>query len=343
MGLPQVRPKCYYCRRAKPCPWIECSRCTNRVVVPKYYRRSTPTYLCPACDNPETKVSTVVETDTTPNVVIKENGLGWLGLTVNDDIFQGKSAYKLMQAHGTTVFDHDPTPKETKLMLQGKLVQNPEDARMQVEEWVGTGSIELGSCTLCFEEMAKNKLLAACGRKGCSHKADTGCLQEWASCFAHCHSEIAGGLIVVCIGQYGKSEPGKLLSIMQLACPFCRRKPAPQTLARYNAAAMALGGLRAALEDRAWFYAWCLECGFAKQAVERVCAEGGLPDIRQFRCADCIRIAEIQAAQNRQERGRAAISSQSTIRIMECPTCNVSVEKVGTCVLSRISLISGLD
>jgi hypothetical protein len=95
---------------------------------------------------------------------------------------------------------------------------------------------------------------------------------------------------------------------MQLACPFCRRKPDHHTLSRYNPRAMALGGLKDALEDRRYYYAWCIECGFAKQAYERVCCnDGRLPPVRGFRCQECIqiserRVAELQAAEEAEMR-----------------------------------------
>lgn len=101
---------------------------------------------------------------------------------------------------------------------------------------------------------------------------------------------------------------------MQTVCPFCRRAPATKVLSRFNRGVAALGGLRDAIDDRAWYYAWCTGCGFAKRAYERQCCEGArLPDVLDFRCEDC--------------QGRRA-SDKS--RITPCPSCGVMVEKVGT-------------
>jgi hypothetical protein len=141
--------------------------------------------------------------------------------------------------------------------------------------------------------------------------------------------------------QYGKSQPGRLLNIMQLACPFCRRRPNHRTLSLYNPRAMALGGLKDALEDRRHYYAWCIECGFAKQAFERACCnEGPLPPIRGFRCQACIQITEasimeIQATEEADQGGlerqyafRKELRKMKPIKVTRCPSCNTPIEKV---------------
>jgi hypothetical protein len=144
-----------------------------------------------------TKLDTVVDVKTTPSVLNKENGLSWLGFigakNNEDDMLKGKSAFKLISAYGTAIFDFMPFPTnqnqkgggtQIQLTLNSKKVHNPDEARVQVELWVGSGKIELGSCSLCFDEMLKSKLLPACGRKGCKERADTGCLREWVGLFS---------------------------------------------------------------------------------------------------------------------------------------------------------------
>lgn len=117
--------------------------------------------------------------ETCPKALIKENGFDWLGLVQNPDLMGGKSAFKLMGAHGIAVFDFKTPVAKSALRLDSKKVHNPEEALAQVEHWVGTGEVELGSCALCFDEMVKSRLLPACGRKGCFQQADTDCLREW--------------------------------------------------------------------------------------------------------------------------------------------------------------------
>jgi hypothetical protein len=107
---------------------------------------------------------------------------------------------------------------------------------------------------------------------------------------------------------------------MQLACPFCRRKPDHKTLSRYNPQALALGGVQEAIADRGWFYAWCLSCGFAKRVFERVCVNGDrLPHVQDFRCEEC-RPTPAEKGPVRKPDG--------IVHTQECPNCGVTIEKV---------------
>lgn len=111
---------------------------------------------------------------------------------------------------------------------------------------------------------------------------------------------------------------------MQFSCPFCRRAPATKVLARYNRRAAALGGLKDALSDARWYYAWCVNCGFAKRALERGCCEDErLPALENFRCADCTVTTAI---------GNLSVSASNgpvaPLRVVPCPQCGVMVEKV---------------
>jgi hypothetical protein len=182
--LSQIRPRCHYCRNNTPCPSLECSRCTNRIIVPDPYRTSQDRrlFVCPACDNSATKVATIISQETTTRALNNENGIAWLGFSISDDVFEGKSAFKLMQLHGVGIFGEQPAASSTlKLSLNGKKVQDPAQAFAQIERRVGRGEVELGSCALCFEEILKTKLVPACGRTGCGQKVDEGCLHEWVS------------------------------------------------------------------------------------------------------------------------------------------------------------------
>ena len=101
---------------------------------------------------------------------------------------------------------------------------------------------------------------------------------------------------------------------MQTVCPFCRRQPVTKILARHNRGVAALGGLRDALADRGWFYAWCAGCGFAKRAYERQCCQGdALPRVDAFVCEECRAPPKPDA---------------KAVRFTACPSCGVMVEKV---------------
>ncbi|TDL20326.1 hypothetical protein BD410DRAFT_725893 [Rickenella mellea] len=293
-GKLNVRPKCHYCRINTPCPWLECSRCKNRIVYPEIYRdNGQKPYLCPGCFNPKCSQTTIAISETTTRVLVKENGNAWLELSPSIDLLQSKSAFKMMQAHGLNVFDPVPLHGKLQLVSGGKPVFSSEDVRTQVESRVGKGEIELGCCPLCMDEWPRNKLLPACGRTKCAHRLDEACLAQW----------------------YGCNEPGKLLNLMQFSCPFCRRIPVTKVLTRYNPQAAVLGGLKDAMDDRAWFYAWCVQCGFAKRAVERQCCDGErLPPLHEYRCEDC-----------------TGKDGQADVRLVSCPKCGVMVEKLSGC------------
>ena len=181
----------------------------------------------------------------------------WLGLKEDyrEDLFKGKSAYKLLQTHGPAVFGVDASgvgwaaladdkekgkdaekmklnakgkvkakpdarsagsaktkakakelkPEDVVLTLEGKRILDPAQVIMQVERRVVTGEIELGSCSLCFEEMLWDKLRPACGRSGCAQRIDEGCLKEWVS--ARQHAVPLFGTLLFCIVRLEPAWP----------------------------------------------------------------------------------------------------------------------------------------
>jgi hypothetical protein len=120
---------------------------------------------------------------------VEDNGVEWLSLPQNPDLLQGKSAFKIVQAHGFDVFRgignrssaSEKEKEDLKLTLGGKKVHNVRDVLTQVEKRVGSGEVELGTCSLCFDDMPRGKLIPCCGRKWCAHRVDEGCLQTWVS------------------------------------------------------------------------------------------------------------------------------------------------------------------
>ncbi|KAJ6468765.1 hypothetical protein C8R45DRAFT_1017511, partial [Mycena sanguinolenta] len=296
----EIRPRCYYCRNNAPCPWLECSVCTNRVIVPHLYRTGEKKYTCPGCSNANWAEMSIVTEDTTLRILNRENGRGWLGLSDANPILDGKPAFKLMQAFGADVFGKAPVNAAPKLLLRQKVLRDTVKTLTQLESWVGSGEVVLASCALCFKEMPTGKLVPACGRTGCAQLADDGCLREW----------------------YGQNEPGKLLNMMQFTCPFCRRKPTVKTLARYNKRAAVLCGVQEAMGDRRFLYAWCIQCGCAKQAFERTaCTEEGVAPISGFKCEVC----------RRPRPGRVVVCPN--------PDCGYGVAKSGGC--NHITCVCG--
>jgi hypothetical protein len=318
----RVRPKCHFCRQGTECPWVTCCKCTNRIVVPQEYREGKDDqFECFACQSGK---ATKVEEETSTQALVAENGTEWLGFKPEFDLFHNHSAFKIFSKNGPNAFTGVPTNNE--LTLHSKHIFNADVVRLQIEGRVASGEVERGTCSLCFDDIPYEKLLPACGRTGCKQRVDEDCLARW----------------------YGENKPGKLLNPLQLACPFCRRKPTLKILTKYNATALSVGDLAPAVADRAWYYAWCLTCGFAKRAVERACADAGLPQIRDFICEECTEQrlalearlrAEAEALRAAQDNARLAavqnqlraIKSTKMIRITPCPKCGVFVEKTYGC------------
>lgn len=147
------------------------------------YRTAGTKYTCPGCTNAAWADKCIVAEDSTVRVLNRENGVGWLGFSDSkaNTIFDGKSAFKLMQEFGVGIFGHTPpSSKEApRLVLGQKVLRDTARTLKQVESRVGSGEVVLESCALCFEEMPAGKLVAACGRTGCTQRVDDGCLHEW--------------------------------------------------------------------------------------------------------------------------------------------------------------------
>ncbi|KAF7325565.1 RING-type domain-containing protein [Mycena kentingensis (nom. inval.)] len=317
----KIRPRCHYCRNSMRCPWLECSSCASRVIVPTAHRSGK--FTCSACTNPEWASKAVAVEETTTRALNAENGVEWLGFGKADNgrVFEGKSAFKLMQAFGEGVFAKEPADGIVCLTLQGKRVHEPKAVLREVEARVGRGEVILASCALCFEEMPQSKLMPACGRSGCAQLVDEACLREW----------------------YASNRPGRLLNMAQFTCCFCRRKPTLKTMTRFNPSAATLGGMQAAMEDRRFLYAWCLDCGDAKRVYERVCCnEEGVPPIVDFCCEDCRAPPPPPVVRRRERNGNVvplhtAIRDAAKFRLkthsVKCPNpaCGYIIEKESGC------------
>lgn len=279
------------------------------MVIPTIYRSdlqlTEENFLCPSCTNPKRKSTQIQELSV--EKLRPENGVTWLGLQPLPDLLEGKSAFKLVKAHGFEVFGRSEATKQDKLTFNGKKVLNAQDVVAQVERRVEGGVVDFGCCPLCFEDVPREKLLSTCGRKGCKYAVDDSCLTTWVRSFLFSFLILELTKFVI---QYGANEQGKLLNLMQTVCPFCRRTPTVKILRRYNPGIAALGGLRDALADKGWYHAWCTTCGFAKRAFERQCCDGDrLATVDQYKCDGC------------SQKG-------PDTRYTACPKCGVVVEKV---------------
>ncbi|KAL6907373.1 hypothetical protein GGI43DRAFT_397207 [Trichoderma evansii] len=309
----RVRPKCYYCRHAiqnskgakegvrqdlGKAPTVECSKCLGRIIWPEEYRPDEldmAAYQCPACVAGK---KTIVGEETTARKLSSENSWDWLlkneDKTIKDP-FNGRTVFYI--ASNSNLNDLDtkveilPSANQDGFTIRGKQVRNPDEIKASLLKWVISRRTESATCSLCFSNIRKNDALPACGRSGCHQLICGSCRDSW----------------------YGINSPGKILNIPALHCPFCRRRPAPKAIGKYRLHQM--GNLRAAMDDAgSWIYAWCTQCGFAKQYVERVCAAGAPAELVDWTCEECK--PDLMVGKK---------------RIRRCPGCDVATEKMYGC------------
>lgn len=258
--------------------------------------------------------------------------------TPAQDPFPKRSLYNTISTIGPDKFlsriQLFPPPKNA-LTLNGKLIRNPASLISTLQDLISRRQTERALCSLCFSTFRPSALNAACGRRGCLQRICRGCLSAW----------------------YGLNGPGRIINTAALACPFCRRKPAARTLAKYGMGIHAVGNLAMAVQEQGhWIYAWCRECGSAKQYLERVCARGVPPDTEGWVCDACReeeeerrRVAEyeklVQAMHDAStSRHFKALGDAETVRdalrragemtlrrAKKCPGCGVVTEKFGGC------------
>ena len=293
--VPNVVPKCHFCRLSPPvpAPKVTCQLCANAFLYQT--QPVPPSFVCPPCEQhggalTERRRATVLQ-------YVGQNGAGFLGVSVPDPraFFGCKS---LFSAKGlASALEDDGAAVAAAAIFDKKTVLNHDAVRATIEAWIDLGVREHGVCSLCFEEMPKPQLLAACGRPSrCDAKACVICLDAW----------------------YGEPKAGCVVLASNLRCPFCKLAPAAKTMRRHNREAMAL------LEpdgepdgDSNWYRAWCLGCYRLRPAIERACHQtGGVPELRNFRCDAC---------------SSSASSSSSQLAVKECPGCGVEVQKTSGC------------
>ncbi|KAH7161719.1 hypothetical protein EDB81DRAFT_925347 [Dactylonectria macrodidyma] len=298
-----VRPKCFYCRHADgkgamgQAPVVECSKCLNRVIWPEQYRPKNMDLAAFECSACATDVVTIITQDTTAEALAKENGSDWVlknGDGAIAEAFNGRSLFYTAShcdlANLSEKVEILPV-NSTTLTIDGKLVQNQSEVRESLHGWVMARRTESGVCSLCFSNVRKADLRQACGRAGCHQLICNGCSKDW----------------------YGLNTVGRIINVAALSCAFCRRLPAPKTIAPYGLAN--LGDLKKAVEDAgSWVYAWCDKCGFAKKYVERACARGAPPEVIGWTCDDC-----------------EAMDSAMKLKLKSCPGCTATTQKVSGC------------
>lgn len=301
-----VRPKCYYCRSQnhESAPYVECTRCLSRIIWPEEYRPpslSGSDFNCPACASGR---KTIIDVETTAKKISADNTTSWLihdSECPDEDPFTHRSLYKVISAIGTDRFVSRIRlfpPVEKPLTQDGKVVRNPDSLISTLQDLIARRQTERVYCSLCFSAFNHFNLHAACGRRGCSQRICRGCLSGW----------------------YGLNAAGRIINAAALSCPFCRREPDAKILARYEMGIHAVGNLANAVQEKGqWIHAWCKDCGFAKQYMERVCARGMPANLQNWSCDECRKEAEEKTG------------SELLKTTRRCPGCNILTEKISGC------------
>lgn len=329
-----IRPKCFDCRHLQASQGLECKTCKNRIVFPLEYRPKDTSgnpvtgWECSACTG---TIATIVNTETCAAALRRENGNDWLvgGLDAfNGTLFNGRSLF----VTATNIDRHTfatqslllPKVDNLRFNLHGKQVHNAQDLVDSLSRWVNSRRAEQGSCSLCIGDMRKDALVRACGRKGCEQLICAPCRRQW----------------------YGINQVGRVINVAALHCPFCRRLPAPNAVSEFGL--VRLGDLRRAVDEAgAWIYAWCRDCRFARQYVERECARGA-PRVSEWQCEPCVEAEEearILAAQRqawtrppvllepatRATRAPPESAEELYRKARECPGCKFPTVKASGC------------
>ena len=306
-----VRPKCYYCRtqdtpdEPQPAPYVECNKCSNRIIWPEEYRPasfSKADFLCPACTSGH---NTIIDAETTAKKISAENTTVWLvydSENPNENPFTNRSLYHTVSTIGPDQFlstIHLFPQLTTKPTLKGKAIHNTPALVSTLQDLIARRKTRAVQCSLCFSSFNSTNLHPSCGRHGCLQRICRACLSGW----------------------YGLNTTGRIINTAALSCPFCRRKPNPRTLARYGMGIHAVGDLAKAVQESGeWVYAWCMECGFARQYMERVCARGVPAELENWRCGDCCVPPETQRT-----------GDDNVSNIKPCPGCGTMTEKICGC------------
>lgn len=316
-----VEPKCYYCRHkgnevmgsvVGEAPFVECSQCFSRMIWPLEYRPATldlETFKCPGCVG---GVKTVVPAETSAFDLKEENGYDWVLRNDHQAIqhpFNGRSIYNLASTCDLSQFPADvellPEISEA-VCIGGRKIQNLSAIRDRMRERVHNRESAQGTCSLCFSDFRHEDLQSACGRPinnraKCKQRICRDCSKSW----------------------YGSNKPGRILNMPAMCCPFCRRLASGRLARKHRL--NEVGHMQQALDESDHFiFAWCRSCNFAKQYMERVCANGAPEQVRNFVCEDCRRPVVANGA------GTGAGSYDNQPKV--CPGCGTMTQRTSGCL-----------
>lgn len=275
-------PKCHGCRENTSAFKVACCLCKNLFVdQTKTFAHASEVWVCPPCHH---NSKALLQTSTAN---FKEyqlmNDLGFLGIHIKDSTKFWSNQSIINCLSSAQEVDSQP-PRDHK--LGKKAVLNIDEVMEQFQGWLNRGESEKGCCCLCYDEVDKRKLHKFCNRRKCEAVSCHSCMQHW----------------------YGQLQPGKLFLPPNAFCAFCKNKPDPKILRKFNPR---LNSLDVSSFDSSNYYAWCSNCDEVKPAVEKACTED-VPQYTNFICSECT-------------------DHKSDIIVKNCPFCTVSIVRSGGC------------
>lgn len=197
----RIPPRCYYCRKRKPCPWIECTVCANRIVLPKSYRippdDTLDSFVCPPCRNEKhTGHKTIVPRLTTLRSILFANAyrVEWLGVQPFREVFRGRTTFMLWELYGNDIFapapplasSPPPSPASTRTMptrrmqLNGKKLLNAAEIKDELDAGVERRlHVRTVLCPITFEHVPESELTRVCLNDACDFLASLKGLKRW--------------------------------------------------------------------------------------------------------------------------------------------------------------------
>lgn len=277
-----VGPKCHPCRSNTAIPKVQCTQCKNCYLYPD--ASQTTGFKCPHCRlggeptrEEEIRISDLFKAiPSLPQYFGIQNAL--------HDLLSSKSFYKLLMEN-RDLLAQPPSSDVPSLVYNGSPVIDSSALVDHIKSLVNKDQ-HAHTCELCFEDVPPTQINSACGK--CNNRICNTCATSW----------------------YGGLQPGALIALSRLTCPFCKRIPKGNILSKFNKQACTIVFQPMSLKSD-WYYGWCLKCYKVQEAIERVCG-GANPQLSQFVCAPC--------------------STKSIdLPTKSCPDCHATTIKDGGC------------
>ncbi|CAF3714742.1 unnamed protein product [Rotaria socialis] len=311
-------PKCYYCRDlGRETPYRCCTGCQNKYV--HYDSTATKsgeeyTFLCAECQHSENKQA-ISTREVSMSTLINENKailFKYLNINVKKDdidifsrewsLFKLRDKVELLRTKNVNSIRQSTS--SVVLTYKNKLIFQLDTVFHQIRSWIRSGKSEMVTCYICCDDVPRDKMNDTCGNKLCHAEACTDCLTKW----------------------YEVVQPGSIVLIAHLSCPFCKHAPNGKILKRYNKQACTI--VRSDKKndyDEHWYYGWCLNCYKVKMAQEKVClADGEIPQLHDFVCDEC-------EAKRKQKSTPTDVKYCPGINQTTKQTCGIAVSKNGGC------------